>query len=338
MYGLACFTATLSLLILSNDPSVLRKKRSLLRRVIGNAALDLSYADAATGNKYSLMLEWLKSQKDALVSDKIEIKPSTVQGGGYGAFVSRAVDENELLFRIPRAACVTLTDALSDEKCGDSFRKLVEKAGPGGNTVVLAGFIAKERLQSVSSEKGFGTGSRYGPYLATLPWERYVNNQEHILYWTDEEVESLLGGSLCYEEAIDLRREVALAIKVLNTIISSPAQKFSLPWQMDNIPKPPLDGLPEAVRAAFVCLLTRAFQDDSMDNASDAEKLVPLLDMLQHSEEPNVSHSMLKENGCNVEIRARRSLIAGEELLNQYRSELEEDMPYHRVCVVDRHE
>ena len=52
--------------------------------------------------------------------------------------------------------------------------------------------------------------------------------------------------------------------------------------------------------------------------------------MLQHSEEPNVSHVMLKERNNDVEVRSRRPLEAGEELLNQYRSELEESMPYHR--------
>ena len=81
-----------------------------------------------------------------------------------------------------------------------------------------------------------------------------------------------------------------------------------------------------------MCLLTRAFQDDTAgDDINDEEKLVPLLDMLQHSEEPNVSHVMLRESNGDVEVRSRRALEAGEELLNQYRSEMEESMPYHRV-------
>jgi SET domain len=337
MFGLGLFKATVSLFALSNDRSLLYKRRFFLQRIICHVALDFSDSEVATGTKYSEMLDWLKSQENAIVSDKLEIKPSKLQGGGYGAFVTQAVDENELLFRIPRAACITLSDALSDERYGESFRKLVEKAGPGGNTVVLAGYIAKERLQSLDSEENLSIDSKYGPYLATLPWERFVNNQEHILYWSGEEVESLLRGSMCYGEAVDLRREVALAIKVLSAIISPPAPKFVLPWQKDDSPKQPLDGLPEAVRAAFVCLLTRAFQDDGNDKSNDEEKLVPLLDMLQHSEEPNVSHVMLKENSYSVELRARRSLEAGEELLNQYRSEQEENMPYHRVSANVHH-
>lgn len=87
-----------------------------------------------------------------------------------------------------------------------------------------------------------------------------------------------------------------------------------------------MEGLSEATTGAFVSMLTRSFQDGE---SSDEEKLVPLLDMLQHSDEPNIRHAMRKDDGT-VEVRARRDLVAGEELLNQYRSEEEENMPYHR--------
>jgi len=53
------------------------------------------------------------------------------------------------------------------------------------------------------------------------------------------------------------------------------------------------------------------------------------LDMLQHSETPNVRHGMRKDDGT-VEVRARRPISRDTELLNQYRSEEEESMPYSR--------
>ena len=82
------------------------------------------------------------------------------------------------------------------------------------------------------------------------------------------------------------------------------------------------------MKGAFVCLLTRAFQDDN-DEGTDEEKLVPLLDMLQHSDTPNVRHAMRKADGT-VEVRARCDIPSGTELFNQYRSEEEETMPYSR--------
>jgi SET domain len=300
---------------------------------------------SSRNSKYEGLLQWLKQYPDAFVSDKIELKPST-RGGGYGTFVSKPVDAGELLLAIPRSACISLSDALNDPNCGPLFQALVEKAGPGGNTVVLAGFIAKERLLSVNPSSLEGTlagsdsgSSRYGPYLETLPWERGVNNQEHVLYWSTEQVEQLLTGTMCYGEAVDLRREVALANKVLDTIIGRrpiASQQVLFPWQRDSSPPrqlQPVEGLSDAVKAAFVCLLTRAFQDEyndsNNDDDDDEEKLVPLLDMLQHSDKPNVSHVMRKDNGM-VEVRARQSLNAKDELLNQYRSEMEDTMPYHR--------
>ena len=318
MHLFGSVASTLGLFLLSKDNG---RRRSTTFRFTAND--DNTHGD--TTNKYAAMLEWLASAKHAEISEKVELKPST-RGGGYGAFVAAPVKEDELLFSVPRAACITFSDAVGDPGCGELFTKLIEKAGPGGNTVAMAGFIAKERLNSLKPS-GEDSGSEYGPYLATLPWERGVNNQEHILYWSDDEIETMLTGTMCYGEAVDLRREVALAIKVLDTIIGRKvATSVLFPWQTDNSPRKPVEGLPEAVKAAFVCLLTRAFQDDG---GGDEEKLVPLLDMLQHSDQPNVSHVMRKDDGT-VEVRARRSIEAGEELLNQYRSEMEENMPYHR--------
>lgn len=130
--------------------------------------------------------------------------------------------------------------------------------------------------------------------------------------------------------------QVDLATKVLDGIIGPSIREyrgenvesgadFSWPWETKT-PTGPVDGLPEAMTGAFVSMLTRSFQDGE---SGDEEKLVPLLDMLQHSDEPNIRHAMRKEDGT-VEVRARRDLVAGEELLNQYRSEEEANMPYHR--------
>ena len=75
------------------------------------------------------------------------------------------------------------------------------------------------------------------------------------------------------------------------------------------------------MRGAFVSILTRAF---TQENSQDEEnRLVPLLDMLQHSSDPNIRHGLeLADEGAGtperVVVRARRPLLAGEELLNSY--------------------
>ncbi|CAB9520802.1 Inherit from fuNOG: protein-lysine N-methyltransferase activity [Seminavis robusta] len=287
------------------------------------------------GSSYDLLLDWLRA-KGATVNDNLCFQPSS-RGGGYGAFVTDNVAKGEILVEIPRSACVTLDNVKNDPDSGEVFQKLMTQAGPGGNTVALAGILAKKRL--VALAKG-SEAIEYGPYFDTLPWERGINSQEHMLFWSDEDVDTFMKGTMCYSEAKSLREEVDLAISVLNKIIgksiltargelSETDSGFNFPWDPKPEPlKQIIDGLPEAVRGAFVCLLTRAFQDGD-DDDEDAEKLVPWLDMLQHSDEPNIRHAMRKDDGT-VEVRAGRDLQAGEELFNQYRSEKDETMPYHR--------
>lgn len=280
--------------------------------------------------KYTTLIEWLR-QNEAEINDKIELRKS--EGCGYGAFVTAPVEEDELLFTVPRKACLTLEDVKQDSACGETFKKLMEKAGPGGVTVAMAGYMAKEYLVGLEDASPGQTtaGSRWAPYFATLPWERGINNQEHILFWSDEKLEELLKGSLCYSEASALRDEVALASKVVGAITGKTIRTargeedgFSWPWETKQAPEQVPEGLNEAVQGAFVCLLTRAFED-----GENEEKLIPMLDMLQHSESPNIRHVMRKTDGT-VEVRARCQIDADTELLNQYRSEEDEDMPYAR--------
>ena len=309
-------------------------------------------------SKYNDLMEWIRSKEGAKIHPGISIAPSQL-GDGYGVFVIEDIEPNEVLFTIPRSACITLDDATSDPISGQDFRELIEKAGPGGNTVVLAGFLARERLRSLQHQESPDSvkDSSFGPYLETLPWERGVNNQEHVLFWVESKVMDLLPGSMCWEEVAALREEVDLAIRVLNGIVGSTIRQwreggdqavekatgggggFEWPWERaaalaaeKEMSKQMVELLPEAIKGAFVCLLTRSFQDDTQqqqENENDPEKLVPLLDLLQHVDEPNISHFMQASTGA-VQVVARQPLAAGEELLNQYRSELEETMPYHR--------
>jgi len=269
-------------------------------------------------SKYDDLITWLRS-KDADVSDKIFIQQSSF-GNGCGAFVSEEVKEGDILFTVPRDACVTMKDVTTDPACGKAFSSAIEDAGPGGNTVAMAAYLAKEYLVSLEQEVEFG------PYLQTLPWKRGVNNQEHVLFWSDQGVEALRG-SFCYDDINRLRSDIAWASKFVDGIVGDSVRiargemdhGFRWPWQISMV-----EGVDSSVRGAFVSLLTRAFTDGNGD-----EKLVPLLDMCQHTKEGNIRYAKRTDNGT-VEVRARRRIAPGEELLAQYRSEDDDNMPYHR--------
>lgn len=142
-------------------------------------------------------------------------------------FASEDVPQGELLARIPRDCCVTLDDALNDSECGPAFQKLIEQAGAGADTVVIAGYLAKEYLllQEYDRRIKAGEGSddnaemirlsniKFAPYLRTLPWSRGVNAQEHVLFWEDGDVDSLLKGSLAYDDAVETRSTRRLSMQ-----------------------------------------------------------------------------------------------------------------------------
>lgn len=95
-----------------------------------------------------------------------------------------------------------------------------------------------------------------------------------------------------------------------------------------------MDGLKEAVTGAFVIVLTRSFEDDenskvqSADTNPGNERLVPMLDIFNHDNNPSITHNT--DSQGSVEVRARRKLTSGEELFNQYKEEEEMTMPNHR--------
>lgn len=286
--------------------------------------------------QYNRLISWLKTFPTAYVSPCIRIGAS--DRGGHGAFAKECIPKDTKLLSIPREACITSNIVVNDEDIGEALEGLIKKAGPGSFTVALSGYLAKEYLCHKN-----GKESDFGPYLDTLSWERGWNGQEHVLFWSEEDVALLLEGSLCYKESIDLRAEVQVAKRVLNSLIGpavlrernpeKPLVPF-LSWTKPPAPKvtTPIPGLGEAVTAAFVILLTRSFGDDFDEGTNiskeGTEKLVPLLDMLNHDNEPSIRHKTVADG--SVEVIARRDLVVGEELYNRYKEEEELNMPKHR--------
>ena len=293
---------------------------------------------SSTSESYGRLLGWLDDTfPTSYVNPSVKIAPS--EKGGHGAFATADIEEGAMLFSIPREACITSSVVLEDGETGKAFQTLMKKAGPGSFTVSLAGYLAKEYLCYIE-----GKDALFGPYLETLPWKRDINGQEHVLFWSQEEVEELLTDSLCWTESNDLRAEVKFSKKILNAVVGPSILRArgemeeekpiipGLGWTTPPSPpvKEPVSGLGRAVTGAFVILLTRAFDDDfdTMIEGEDAERLIPVLDMLNHNNEPSVTYKTNEEG--TVEVKARRNISAGEEIYNRYREEEEMNMPYHR--------
>jgi hypothetical protein len=306
------------------------------------APVDERRVRSATTNDYNNMVTWLNNTFDkSFVSQSIELLPS--ERGGHGLFAKESIEAGSLLFSVPREACITASTVFNDGDYGKACQNLIKKAGPGAFTVGLAGYLAKEYLCYLEGED-----VDFGPYLVTLPWKRNINEQEHVLFWTEDEIQTYLPGSLCFKECIDLRTEVKTAKKILNSLCGPSVLKARGEWVEEKpiIPfleftKPPpptvqenVSGLGRAVTGAFVILLTRAFNDDfdnqikAMTGEEESERLIPLLDMLNHNSEPSITYSTNEEG--SVEVRARKNIELGDEIYNCYRKEEELNMPYHR--------
>ena len=86
-----------------------------------------------------------------------------------------------------------------------------------------------------------------------------------------------------------------------------------------------------AVKGAFVISLSRSFAEEvEYDNGTTIEVenvLLPLIDILQHSNTPN---TMLESYDDCILLRARRDIEKGEELFHQYQEEREDVIPPHK--------
>jgi len=304
------------------------------------------------------LLSWLEENPNTYISPKFSIRHSAL--GGYGGFANVPVERDELLFRIPRECCVTHDDALHDPDigCGTLFRSIRERKLPSWGMILIAGKIAKEILLCMEyaavgmfdatqarlfKHEGYYPKHKY--YLYTLPWGRGELDQDHVLFWSDEEVDTLLRGSLAYDDALLIRNTVDDAVKILSdTLVQNIVDirtKLRIGEEEEEEPSQPGDRrsddeaeireeLRRTIRAAFVIALSRSFAEEveSDDGTIEVENLLlPLIDILQHSNTPN---TILEPYEDYIMVRAGRDVDADEELFHRYQEEDDDVIPPHK--------
>jgi hypothetical protein len=214
---------------------------------------------------------------------------------------------------------------------------------PDWQLLLVAGWAAKEyMLAKLNAEKLRGRMSidedietvrnkiKHWPYLKTLPWKQGDLDQEHVLFWSDEKVDTLLKESFAYDDAQLIRSRVQNATKLLDSLVVGP----TLREEMGINTSEPVDGLPEAVAAAFVSALSRSFAEEveveKANGAIDIEKetlMIPLLDILQHSNEPN---TLVETYDDYIILKAKRTILPGEEIYHRYQEEDDDIIPPYK--------
>ena len=323
--------------------------------------IDCAHVDDDTANTtspfHAHLIQWLSSHSNTRISSKFSIRPSSL-GGGYGGFANTAISQHELILQIPRQLCVTHDDVLNDPTCGNVFQSIKNQRISSWGMILLAGWIAKEYViaqrecssPSSTMDATIDTDIRikHNPYLQSLPWTKGGSfSQDHVLFWSNEEVETLLGGSKAYEDAMLIRNTVDDAIqRLVDDMVplihddrlanrsGGDDQKILFSSPNDDNEADIRERYSHAVKGAFVIALSRSFaeevesdDDDGKTTIETENVLLPLIDILQHSNTPN---TVLESYDDYILLRARRDIALDEELYHQYQEERDDVIPPHK--------
>lgn len=247
-----------------------------------------------------MLLDWIAQQDDGWVSPSLDIGPSTVSSGaaGNGLFVRNDTSAGQELLCIPNAAILSVDKAWDDPQLGIAFCELSDEGGHGGRLAALAAYVAAQHVAVLPH----GSRSFFQPYLDYI----FATKQDHVLWWTAQDVEHILQGSNVYQQVAKLRKDVDTSMEILLAVLATELSD-------DDDEKMDRNAWKIAIRQAYVAIYSRAFADDSVD----CTKLIPVFDMAQHNDTPNIRHTTDPRTG-DVHVIALTDLAAGTELFINY--------------------
>lgn len=236
--------------------------------------------------------------------------------------------------------------SVSDEK---------QDLGDGKRLAVLAGIIAHLQIvrhkdltetatdttnnADVDDEKltsyALDTSRRLGTFLDAMPLlpnhncssESHLNDGNdnnhnpfptHFLFWTEDEIEILLSGTISQTKAREIRAGVGLILR-----------EWSASFLREHAVLLSQKEILDAIFSSFASVLSRSFGDATgRDVDGKGRMLVPCVDMLNHDgETPNVSwrwhvgegdEEMTEEGKGDIAVTTLRDVKSGEELTKCY--------------------
>eukprot|EP00554_Chaetoceros_debilis_P000657 CAMPEP_0194086662 /NCGR_PEP_ID=MMETSP0149-20130528/21987_1 /TAXON_ID=122233 /ORGANISM="Chaetoceros debilis, Strain MM31A-1" /LENGTH=290 /DNA_ID=CAMNT_0038769801 /DNA_START=279 /DNA_END=1151 /DNA_ORIENTATION=+ len=257
-------------------------------------------------NKYDNLLT------NTIPSTMLQIARSTV-GHGHGLYCRSSVSAGSTICTIPLEKCITLEDVRSHPELGRVLGimqdDLEEEEGP---TASMAAYLASEMLreQCAEWEEDPSLSGPHADYINILPTGRAVSQQDHVLWWSDEDVERLFEGGAAYEKALALREWVKAEGEIIEGMLVSNLAEKQMGLSVSQVRG--------AVTNAFVNVLNRSLY---LGDGEENMLLVPVLDMAAHSIEPNIKANLGRnEMGIPaVIVTAARDVSESEELtLNCY--------------------
>lgn len=216
-----------------------------------------------------------------------------------------------------------------------------ETSEEGKRLAVLAGIIAHLQLTRYKDVMAWTSDAvkegsyaleqsrRLGPFLDAMPLlpQHKDNVSEnnprhpfptHFLYWTDDEIQILLQGTMGQTKAREVRAGIGLVVREWSASFLKEHSGAVTQTQILN-----------AIFSAFTAVLSRSFGDAAgRDLDGKGRMLVPLVDMLNHDgEDPNVSwkwhvgegdEDKIAEGKGDIVVSTLREVKKGEELYKCY--------------------
>uniref|UniRef100_A0A6U8FVY5 SET domain-containing protein n=1 Tax=Eutreptiella gymnastica TaxID=73025 RepID=A0A6U8FVY5_9EUGL len=270
----------------------------------------------------------LESDEDALSRIPVCVDTSLNPSHGLGAFATKAIEEGEIIFEIPRI--LTVEEAFKDPNVGGALRAFVKKAGPGSELPALALAIAAGKCRTMSdcpiSETNISwpwsksdstvsdTGGTFDRYAASLDFQHAPLS--HVTCWPQEDVDAIL-------DDIPEARSEADSLLQVSEVAQTLLARLLKPLTPPGTPQEELAAL---VRTSLALVLTRVF--DPPDNGAwgngngKGPAMVPLFDLINHApvEDPQCNARLEVLNGTSVAgvVRARRRIEVGDELRQDY--------------------
>ena len=283
------------------------------------------------------------------MSPSIGVKVRPPEEGGSGLFATADIGFNETLAVLPfdmrssnsssdpnaefpgfKFDAQTVVGLLNDGPVKRRLTELLEEATASKNkrrmASILAGAIAHlhlmklRRRQQVSAE---GLGDVVGKepidlFLDVLPMLPTENTDSehpfpsHCLFWTDEQIEKLLSGTLALTKARFMRAQAGEVVGLLSTAF---IQEHCPTMSVGEI-----TAAKDAMVSAFACVASRTFEGlNATDTANSGSLMIPFVDLLNHrpADDRNVRHAVDDDRNAAVLV-SDREIEAGEEITINY--------------------
>jgi hypothetical protein len=301
----------------------------------------------------------LDASPNAYVNHSIDLAIRSPSQGGTGIVAVDDVPVDTVLMCLPLEEvsmidAASILDSYNEEEGDDAVLQMLKEmwnedlsattqqdSDEGKRLAVLAGIIAHLQLIRFRDKSIYQThrwmgasyslehSRRLGLFLDAMPLLPKSNttnkhNQQHpfpthFLYWTDDEVEILLQGTMAQTKAREVRAGIGLVVRKWSSAFLKEHHR-NVVTQTQIL---------YAILSAFTAVLSRSFGDSAgRDLGGKGRMLVPLVDMLNHDgEDPNVrwtwyvgeeDDDKVRDGHGNIVVTTLRSVKRGEELVKCY--------------------